>query len=98
MDACRTSPNALPPAAPLDPPRPECVVDEDCSDRQACIQQRCQDPCALYDNCAPNAECYVTRHRPVCSCPDGYVGNPNIQCFVGMWCGDLIGDSCAIFT
>lgn len=64
-------------------PKPECVVDGECSDALACIQQRCQDPCIVYDNCAPNAECHVIRHRAVCSCPDGFRGNANIQCFVG---------------
>ncbi|KAK7075251.1 hypothetical protein SK128_022665 [Halocaridina rubra] len=65
-----------------DTPKPECFVDDECSDSLACIELQCQDPCALYENCAPNAVCHVTRHRPVCSCPDGYVGNPNIQCIV----------------
>ncbi|KAK8736180.1 hypothetical protein OTU49_004861, partial [Cherax quadricarinatus] len=63
-------------------PQPECLEDERCSDTLACINEHCQDPCALYDNCAPNAECHVIRHRAVCSCPDGYIGNPNIQCLV----------------
>lgn len=67
----------------LTTPPPECRVDEECSDALACVAQQCKNPCAIYDNCAPNAECHVTRHRPVCSCPDGFVGNPNIQCLVG---------------
>lgn len=64
-------------------PKPECHVHDECSDVLACIEQRCQNPCAVYDNCAHNAECYVTRHRAVCSCADGYIGDPNIQCLVG---------------
>ena len=63
-------------------PEPECRVHEDCADFQACIEQQCQSPCAVYDVCARNAECYVTSHRAVCSCPDGYVGDPNIECIV----------------
>lgn len=65
------------------PIEPQCRVDDDCSDSLACIAQQCQNPCALYDNCASNAECYVTSHRPVCSCPDGFLGNPNVFCFIG---------------
>ncbi|XP_047739044.1 uncharacterized protein LOC108675679 isoform X2 [Hyalella azteca] len=72
--ACRT------PAVP--PIEPECRVNDDCSNELACIELRCQNPCALYDNCASNAECFVNQHRPVCSCPDGYQGNPNVFCFI----------------
>lgn len=73
----------FPAAVEVPTPQPECIVHGECSDNLACIEQRCQDPCAVYDNCAPNAECHVTHHRAVCSCPDGYVGNPYIQCLVG---------------
>ncbi|XP_047739045.1 uncharacterized protein LOC108675679 isoform X3 [Hyalella azteca] len=64
------------------PIEPECRVNDDCSNELACIELRCQNPCALYDNCASNAECFVNQHRPVCSCPDGYQGNPNVFCFI----------------
>ncbi|XP_047739046.1 uncharacterized protein LOC108675679 isoform X4 [Hyalella azteca] len=71
-----TSTTAVPPI------EPECRVNDDCSNELACIELRCQNPCALYDNCASNAECFVNQHRPVCSCPDGYQGNPNVFCFI----------------
>lgn len=58
--------------------RPECVVNEDCSRSQACINQKCRDPCAGV--CGVNAECNVVNHLPMCSCPVRMSGNAFIQC------------------
>ena len=30
--------------------------------------------------CAPQAECKARIHRPLCFCPDGYEGNPHVEC------------------
>lgn len=60
-------------------PRPECVVDDECSRDKACINQQCQDPCAL-DRCGPNADCRVQNHRPLCVCRDGFEGNGRYGC------------------
>ena len=30
--------------------------------------------------CGPKAECKGRLHRPLCYCPDGYEGNPNVEC------------------
>lgn len=47
----------------------------------ACINQRCQDPCAEANPCAGNAECRVRNSRPICSCPTGWGGDPQVQCY-----------------
>lgn len=67
--------------------KPECEVDPDCQTTQACIEQRCIDPCIQRPGiCAPNAECRVIQHRPVCVCAEGFTGNPQVQCFQGKLC------------
>lgn len=53
-----------------------CRNDDECSDSQACVSGTCRNPC----NCGINSECYVQRHKPICSCREGYEGNPNIRC------------------
>ena len=53
--------------------RPECVLGSDCPSSQTCINNRCVDPCI--GTCAPNAECRVINHSPVCNCLTGYSGN-----------------------
>lgn len=58
--------------------RPECVLNSDCSRDRACLQRKCQDPCP--GACAPNAQCAVVNHTPMCSCPAGMTGNAFSQC------------------
>ncbi|KAH1017853.1 hypothetical protein HUJ05_008447 [Dendroctonus ponderosae] len=58
--------------------RPECLVSSECSSDQACINQRCQDPCP--GTCGARARCQVANHNPICSCPPNYVGDPFIVC------------------
>lgn len=53
-------------------------IDNDCDIRKACIQNKCQDPCI--GTCGINALCNVERHVPVCSCPDGWIGNAFVRC------------------
>lgn len=53
-----------------------CISDSDCSSDKACINDLCSNPC----NCAQNAVCRIKDHKPVCSCEQGYDGNPQIQC------------------
>jgi len=43
------------------------------------IAVRARDPCAGAP-CGQNAECRSSGDRPVCSCPAGYQGNPQILC------------------
>ncbi|CAH1100710.1 unnamed protein product [Psylliodes chrysocephalus] len=61
--------------------RPECKADSECSNDKSCINQRCQNPCELANPCGSNAECKTSFHRPTCSCPRGWLGNPQINCY-----------------
>jgi len=58
----------------------ECESNADCPDYTACENRQCINPCSIKDTCAPRATCKVVWHEPVCTCPDGYVGNPQISC------------------
>ena len=53
-----------------------CTTDDECGDRDACINNVCKDPCA----CGRNAECSIVNHRPVCTCKKGFYGDPEILC------------------
>ena len=57
-----------------------CLSNNDCPDYTACQSRKCINPCAAPNVCAPNANCRVTRHQAVCTCPDGYIGSPEISC------------------
>lgn len=57
-----------------------CRHDNNCPQDQACISGRCQNPCLLPSSCGTNADCYPWQHRPVCSCPPNYRGDPLISC------------------
>ena len=76
--------------------RPECILSSDCPSAQACVNQRCVDPCP--GSCGSNAECQVVNHSPVCSCVQGFTGNAFVDCrpvpVIGknqltftLWCG-----------
>ena len=58
--------------------RPECVLNTDCLQNRACIRNKCVDPCP--GTCGINAECLIYSHVPMCSCPNGMVGNAFVQC------------------
>lgn len=58
--------------------KPECVVSSECNLNQACINQKCVDPCP--GSCALNSICRVTNHIPICMCDEGFTGNPFIDC------------------
>lgn len=69
----------------VDFPRPPditvgCRTDRDCPDYTACENTKCINPCAVRDPCARNAYCKVINHQPVCTCPDGYIGDPTTSC------------------
>lgn len=53
-----------------------CRRDSECSSSEACINGQCDSPC----RCGVSALCEVINHRPVCRCPNGYSGDPNIGC------------------
>lgn len=58
--------------------RAECVSNNECPNHLACISQKCQDPCI--GSCGANANCHVVSHTPMCSCMNGYTGDPFTQC------------------
>jgi hypothetical protein len=69
----------LGPEAPYNPQcRPECLTNADCPFNKACLGYLCADPCP--GSCGVNALCSVVSHTPVCSCPQGLVGNPFEHC------------------
>lgn len=60
--------------------RPECTNNDECQNHLSCQQERCVDPCP--GSCGSNAICQVVQHNAVCSCPDGYEGDPLFGCQV----------------
>ena len=56
-----------------------CQTNDDCPQTEACNNRDCVDPC----NCGTNAQCYVNNHKPVCYCPVGFTGNPEVACVPG---------------
>lgn len=58
--------------------RPECVIHQECPSNRACIAQQCQDPCI--GSCGFNARCTTQNHQPVCSCIEGFEGDPYASC------------------
>lgn len=59
--------------------KPECVINSECPSNLACIREKCMDPCP--GSCGLNAECSVINHVPICSCYQGYTGDPFNKCF-----------------
>lgn len=58
--------------------RPECTINPECSSNLACINQHCVNPCI--GSCGANALCSVVNHVAVCSCIQGYTGDPFSSC------------------
>ncbi|KAF5276800.1 hypothetical protein FQR65_LT16166 [Abscondita terminalis] len=63
--------------SPLSGCRHECESNAECGPQHSCIDFTCQNPCS---QCGKNAECRVTNHAPLCTCPPGYFGNPLVSC------------------
>ena len=57
----------------------ECLVDNDCPIDKSCISKECKNPC-LNTVCGSNALCKVEYHTPICYCPRGLQGNPQVSC------------------
>ena len=53
-----------------------CEANSECAQEEACLNGDCVDPC----NCGRNAYCRVFQHTPLCYCPEGYSGNPEVGC------------------
>lgn len=60
--------------------RPECIVSSECPLDKSCINQKCKDPCP--GTCGQNAKCQVVNHNPICSCNNGYTGDPFVRCVI----------------
>ena len=58
--------------------RPQCVINSECPSNQACIRQKCRDSCP--GSCGAGAVCHVVNHVPVCTCQEGYTGDPFTSC------------------
>ena len=58
--------------------RPDCVLSSSCPSNEACVNQKCVNPCA--GTCGPNADCRVVNHAPSCSCREGFTGNAFADC------------------
>lgn len=58
--------------------RPQCVLNNDCLNTQACVRNKCVDPCP--NVCGQNAMCNVYNHIPMCTCLAGMIGNAFVLC------------------
>ncbi|GBN12717.1 Fibrillin-2 [Araneus ventricosus] len=57
-----------------------CHTDESCGADEACINKICQNPCSIFGACGRNANCRPINHKPECTCPPNFFGNPNVVC------------------
>lgn len=76
--ACTCLPNYI--GNPYERCRPECVHNSECLSTLVCIRNKCEDPCP--GTCGPNANCKVINHAPLCTCNQGYTGDPFRYCKV----------------
>lgn len=60
--------------------RPECVTSPECPLDQVCVNFKCNTPCPK--SCGVNTECRVINHNPICTCKQGYTGDPFSICYV----------------
>lgn len=58
--------------------RPQCVINSDCPRSRSCVNNRCISPCS--GACGVDSECRVANHRPVCTCREGFTGDPYNLC------------------
>ena len=54
-------------------------MNSDCSLNQACMREKWKDPCP--GSCGTFAQCTVMNHVPICSCIEGYTGDPFTNCY-----------------
>lgn len=60
--------------------KPECLSNPECPSSLACLKNRCSDPCALNICAARNSKCTVVNHIAICTCVDGFRGDPFQSC------------------
>lgn len=53
-------------------------MNSECLGNQACIGEKCRDPCP--GSCGVNALCNVINHTPICTCINGFTGDPFVNC------------------
>lgn len=60
----------------------ECTRHDECSQNLACVKFKCKDPCREPNPnvCGQGANCEVKNHKPICSCPRGFTGDPFVSC------------------
>lgn len=58
--------------------RHECSLSSECPQNKACISNKCNDPCP--GTCGKNTKCIVLNHNPICTCANGYQGDPLRAC------------------
>lgn len=67
--------------------RPECVTSSECPLNEACLNQKCINPCP--GTCGITAHCQVINHNPICTCPVRYTGDPFVRCLPMCKCSNL---------
>lgn len=72
--SCQPGQIGSPPAC-----RPECIVSAECPLTEACLNNKCVDPCP--GTCGQSARCQVVNHNPICSCAQGNTGDPFSRCY-----------------
>lgn len=60
--------------------RPECYTSDECELSKACLNSRCVSPCDSNPCARDNSICSVTNHNAICTCRNGYIGDPFVQC------------------
>lgn len=58
----------------------ECISNNDCPSDKRCLNEKCINPCVYGKKCAARAECIARDHDAFCKCPQGFVGNPEVNC------------------
>lgn len=58
----------------------ECVENTNCPADRSCVNNKCEDVCSLEGACGPNSQCTTINHIPLCSCNNGFSGDPRIGC------------------
>lgn len=60
--------------------KPECTTNQDCASSLACINEKCSNPCV--GSCGANAQCLVIKHMAICTCLEGFIGDPFTACSI----------------
>lgn len=66
---------------------PECEKDYQCPSQEACINNKCRNPCIELSPCTPSSMCSVSDTTPVrtmvCTCPEGWISDNDGECKPG---------------